>query len=138
MVRVFTRARWIADRQTPSLEQRALADFIAEGHLERHLRRMRTLYDKRRQALVRALKANFEDQVEIVGENAGMHLMVRLSTGFSDEEIVRRAAQSGVGLVSAQIYYLDESHSGEFVLGYAGLSERRIQEGIRRLAKALR
>ncbi len=138
LTRVFTRARWIADRQTPTLEQLALADFIVEGHLERHLRRMRTLYDKRRRALVRALKLHFEDQVEIVGENAGMHLMIRLRTKFNDEEVRRRAAQSGVGLVSAQIYYLHESNSGEFVLGYAGLSERKIQEGIRRLAKALR
>ncbi|MBS1791680.1 MAG: PLP-dependent aminotransferase family protein [Acidobacteria bacterium] len=135
---VFARARWISDRQTPTLEQRALGDFIAEGHLERHLRRMRTLYDKRRQALVRALKLHFEDRVEIVGENAGMHLMVRLRSEFSDEEVMRRAAQSGVGVVSAQIYYLHESRLGEFVLGYAGLSERKIQEGIRRLAKALR
>lgn len=138
MTRVFTRARWIADRQTPTLEQLALADFISEGHLERHLRRMRTLYDKRRQALVRSLNQHFEDRLEIVGENAGMHVMVRLQTGLSDEEVVHRAAQVGVGLVSSQIYYLGESSSGEFVLGYAGLSERRIQEGIRRLAKALR
>lgn len=137
MSRVFARARWIADRHTPTLEQRALADFIGEGHLERHLRRMRTLYEKRRKALVRSLTQQFEGQVEFVGENAGMHLMVRLQTGLSDEEIVRRAAQVGVGLVSSQIYYLGESSSGEFVLGYAGLSERRIQEGIRRLAKAL-
>ncbi len=138
MTRVFTRARWIADRQTPTLEQLALADFISEGHLERHLRRMRTLYDKRRQALVRSLNQHFEDRLEIVGENAGMHVMVRLQTGLSDEEVVHRAAQVGVGLVSSQIYYLGESSSGEFVLGYAGLSERRIQEGVRRLAKALR
>lgn len=138
LTRAFARARWIADRQTPTLEQRTLADFIAEGHLERHLRRMRTLYDKRRQTLVRALRFHFEDHVEIVGENAGMHVMVRLRTKFSDDEITGRAAQVGVGLVSAQIYYLGESRTGEFVLGYAGLSERKIQEGIRRLAKALR
>ncbi|MBP6823613.1 MAG: PLP-dependent aminotransferase family protein, partial [Acidobacteria bacterium] len=81
---------------------------------------------------------HFEDRLKIVGENAGMHVMVRLQTELGDEEIVRRAAQVGVGLVSAQIYYMGESHSGEFVLGYAGLSERRIQEGVRRLAKALR
>ena len=138
MARVFARARWIADRQTPTLEQRTLADFIAEGHLERHLRRMRTLYDKRRQTLVRALRLHFEDQVEIVGENAGMHVMVRLRTKFNDDEVTKRAAEVGVGVVSAQIYYLGKSRTGEFVLGYAGLSERRIQEGIRRLAKALR
>lgn len=137
LVRVFTRARWIADRQTPTLEQRALSDFIKEGHLERHLRRMRMLYDKRRQALVRALKLYFEDDAEVLGENAGMHLMVSLRTKFSDDEIVQRAAEVGVGLVSAKIYYFDDYHSGQFVLGYAGLSERKIREGVRRLAKAL-
>lgn len=138
LVRVFTRARWIADRQTPTLEQLVLADFLNEGHLERHLRRTRTLYDKRRQALIRALKLHFEDRVEVLGENAGLHLMARLQTNFSDEEVVLRAAEVGVGLLSAKIYYLHEARSGEFVFGYGGLSERRISEGIKRLAKALR
>lgn len=138
LAHVFTRARWIADRQTPTLEQLALADFLDDGHLERHLRRMRTLYAKRRQALIRALKLQFEDRVAVLGENAGMHLMVRLQTNFSDEEVIRRATEAGVGLLSAKIYYLNDSRSGEFVFGYGGLSERRISDGIKRLAKALR
>ncbi len=138
MVRVFARARWLADRQTPTLEQLALTDFIVEGHLERHLRRMRTLYDGRRQALVRALKQYFDGCAEILGENAGMHLMVRLRTKLNDEEVVKHAAQAGVGVVSARIYYLGQVPANEFVLGYAGLSERQIREGVRRLAKALR
>lgn len=137
LARVFARARWIADRQTPTLEQRALADFIVEGHLERHLRRMRTLYDQRRQALVCAIEQHFGDAAQVLGENAGMHLMMRLHTDLNDEEVVSLAADAGVGLVSAKIYYLGESPSNEFVLGYAGLSERKIREGIRRLAKAL-
>ncbi|MEP7340771.1 MAG: PLP-dependent aminotransferase family protein [Acidobacteriota bacterium] len=137
LARVFARARWLADRQTPTLEQLALTDFIVEGHLERHLRRMRTLYDKRRQALVRALETHFDGSAEILGENAGMHLMLRLRTKLNDEEVVRRAADAGVGVVSARIYYLGDAPANEFVLGYAGLSERRIQEGVRRLSKAL-
>lgn len=138
LARVFARARWIADRQTPTLEQLALTDFIAEGHLERHLRRMRTLYDKRRQTLVRALDQHFAGKIEILGENAGMHLMARLQTPFDDHEAVRRAQSVGVGLISARLYYLGQAPANEFVLGYAGLSERRIQEGVRRLAKILR
>jgi GntR family transcriptional regulator/MocR family aminotransferase len=137
LTRVFARARWLADRQTPTLEQAALTDFIVEGHLERHLRRMRTLYDNRRQALVRALKHNFGDRARILGENAGMHLTVRLRTKLREDEVVRRAADTGVGVVSARIYYMGNAPANEFVLGYAGLSERRIQEGVRRLAKVL-
>jgi GntR family transcriptional regulator/MocR family aminotransferase len=138
LARVFARAKWLADRQTPILEQRVLTDFINEGHLERHLRRMRTLYDKRRQALVRALQYHFSGRVEILGENAGMHLMVRLQTKLGDEELVQSACAEGVGLVSARLYYLKNGRRDEFVLGYANLSERKILEGVRRLAKIVK
>jgi GntR family transcriptional regulator/MocR family aminotransferase len=138
LARIFGRARWLADRHTPTLEQRVLADFINEGQLERHLRRMRTLYDRRRQALVRALEAHFGDHVTILGENAGMHLMIRLRSRFSDEQVVERARRAGVGIVSARIYYLGEGRKDEFVLGYAALSERRIREGVRQLAGVLK
>jgi len=138
LARVFARAKWLADRQSPMVEQRVLTDFINEGHWERHLRRMRTLYDRRRQALVHALETHFGDRVTIMGENAGMHLMIRLSGKLSDDEVERRARLAGVGLVSARLYYLGGNRGDEFVLGYAGLSERRIQEGVRRLAKILK
>jgi len=138
LTRVFARAKWLADLQTPMIEQRVLADFINEGHLERHLRRMRTLYDKRRQALVRALETHFGARVTILGDDAGMHLMIRLRSELDDDEVTRRARLAGVGLVSARFHYLGEGRRDEFVLGYSGLSERRIQEGTRRLAKILK
>jgi GntR family transcriptional regulator / MocR family aminotransferase len=141
LARVFARAKWLADLQTPTVEQRVLADFIIEGHLERHLRRMRTLYDNRRQTLVRALETHFGGRVTILGGNAGMHLMIRLRSGLDDDEIARRARAAGVGMVSARLYYLGEGgprNMAEFVLGYSGLSERRIREGVRRLAKILK
>jgi len=133
----FERAKWLMDRHTPTLEQGALTDFINEGHLERHLRRMRTLYDRRRQKLVTALHAQFGARVSIMGENSGMHLMIQLRSPWSNEEVVRRAAGAGVGLLNARMYYVGQGGRGEFVLGYAMLTERRIQEGVRRLAKAL-
>ncbi|HSE96911.1 MAG TPA: PLP-dependent aminotransferase family protein [Blastocatellia bacterium] len=137
MVEVLARAKWLTDRQAPTLEQYALADFINEGHLERHIRRMRTLYDRRRAALVRALTNSFGDRVEILGEDAGMHLMARFRTKMSDEQIVERAAGAGVGVATASRYYIEAGERGEFIFGYADLSERRIQEGIRRLVRVL-
>jgi GntR family transcriptional regulator / MocR family aminotransferase len=141
LARILARAKWLADLHTPSIEQRVLADFINEGHLERHLRRMRTLYDNRRHTLVRALENHFGDRVTVLGENAGMSLMIRLRSELDDDEIERRALASGVGLVGARLYYLGEerpANTGEFLLGYAGLTERRIREGARRLAKILK
>jgi GntR family transcriptional regulator / MocR family aminotransferase len=134
---VFEKAKWLTDRHTPLLEQRALCDFITEGYLERHLRRMRTLYDRRRQKLVGTLQTHFGERVTIMGANSGIHLMVRLQSKWSDVEVTRRAAAAGVGLINARIYHLGSCRGDEFVIGYAPLSERRIQEGIKRLAKAL-
>jgi GntR family transcriptional regulator/MocR family aminotransferase len=137
LVDVFEKAKWLMDRHSPSLEQRALTDFINEGHLERHLRRMRTLYDRRRQRMVRSLETHFGSRVEILGENSGMHLMIRLQTRWNEKEVIQRAATVDVGLVGAGMYYLRRPPGDEFVLAYAGLNERKIQEGVRRLAKIL-
>ena len=137
LTRVLGRAKWLVDRQPPAFEQGALTDFINEGHLDRHIRRMRTLYDQRRQTLVRALQQHLGDHVTILGENAGMHLLARIRTELADAEVVRRAEQVDVGLASAQPNYLKDRRAGEFVFGYAALSERKIKEGVRRLAGAL-
>ena len=134
---VFGKAKWLMDRHTAMLEQHALTDFINDGLFDRHLRRMRTLYDGRRRKLVGALQTHFAERVTILGENSGMHLMIRLRVRWSDKEVLQRAAAAGVGLLTAEMNYLAKAPGNEFVLGYSTLGERRIQEGVRRLAKAL-
>ncbi|HEY0799009.1 MAG TPA: hypothetical protein VGD50_07650, partial [Candidatus Baltobacteraceae bacterium] len=124
-------------RQAPLLEQHALADFIDEGHFERHLRRMHHLYGRRRAALVSALQRYFPGKVTIVGESAGMHLLARFATARSNTEIVAGAAQVGVFITSAEPLYLHGGGHGEFVLGFAELDEHRIDEGISRLASVI-
>jgi GntR family transcriptional regulator/MocR family aminotransferase len=136
LVSVFAGAKWLSDRQSSILEQCALTEFINEGHLESPVRRMRMLYDQRRQTLVQAL-TRYLGSVTILGENTGMHLMVKFHTNLSDEQVVLQAAQVGVGLISADPYYLGASGKGEFILGYADLSQEKIQEGVRRLAQFL-
>ncbi|HEY9657479.1 MAG TPA: PLP-dependent aminotransferase family protein, partial [Allocoleopsis sp.] len=118
LVRLFAQAKWLSDRQLPVLEQLVLADFIREGHLERHIRKMRSIYDLNRRTLVQALKEQFGEQVEILGEEAGIHVMVRLKTHLSDATVIKRAASVGVGLMSAQAQYLDAFYRSEFIFGY--------------------
>ncbi len=137
LVHIFARAKWLADRQCSVLEQYALTDFITEGHLEHHIRRMRALYNQRRQTLVQSLFSYFGDKIEISGENAGMHLMVKINTKLTDDQIVQLAALAGVSIGAAYPQYLKHSPGGEFILGYAELNEQKIQEGVRRLAQVI-
>jgi GntR family transcriptional regulator / MocR family aminotransferase len=132
LVAKLRRAKWLADRHTPVPEQAALADFIAEGHLERHIRRMRRIYGARRDALVESLNRYFGDRVQIRGDAAGMHLLVN----FKDDGVAEKAAAAKVQLVTSAGCYLTEPPRGEFILGFSAIGERSIREGIRRLAEA--
>ncbi len=136
LVKIFAQAKRLIDRQSPLLEQCVLADFINERHLERHLRRMRTLYNHRRQILTNSLKSRLGENAIVLGDAAGIHLMVQLQTNLSDEEIITRAAKMGVGLTSAASFYLESNRKGQFLMGYANL-ETEIDEGVCRLAQIL-
>ena len=137
LVSLFGRAKWLNDRHLPILEQQVLTDFMEEGHLERHIRKMRFYYEQCRQILVQSLKTHFQERVTILGDKAGIHLMVQLHTHLSDQEIIQRAAQVGIGLLSAQPHYLKANGSGAFILGYAELTPQQIEIGIQKWAQVL-
>ncbi|MEO0987083.1 MAG: PLP-dependent aminotransferase family protein [Cyanobacteria bacterium J06639_14] len=135
---LVSRAKWLCDRQAPMLEQYALADFLTEGHFERHIRRMRHLYNQRRQVLVKALQDYLGSSVTILGENAGIHLMAKIETTLPDNVVIQQAASVDVGLISAQGYYLQSPKTGEFIFGYTQLNENQIEQGIQLLAQVLK
>ena len=139
LVPIFSKAKWLCDRFCPILEQYALTDWMKLGHFERHIRKMRQLYNLRRQALITAFDKYFGDRVTILGENAGIHLMAKITTNLSDEEIIKIAAAAGIGLISARGYYLQPQyqHQGEFIFGYGQLETAEIDRGILLLSQVL-
>jgi GntR family transcriptional regulator/MocR family aminotransferase len=137
MAPVFTKAKVLADRQAPMLEQYALTDFINEGHMERHIRKMRMIYEKRRNATVESFKEYFGECAAILGENSGMSVLVRFNTGLPDVAVQALAAQQGIGIITAEACYHEGYEPGEFLIGYSDIAEERIRDGIKRLHKAL-
>ena len=127
----FTRAKWLTDRHTPLLEQAVLAEFLSEGHLDRHIRRMRRHYGRHREVLVESLGRHFGDGAQTTGDPAGMHMLVR----FNDPAVRERAATKKVQLTDVGTYYLTKPPRNEFVLGFSALGERTIREGIKQLAR---
>lgn len=148
LVSVFDRAKWLCDRQCSFLYQSALSEFIAEGHLSRHIRRMRLVYEKRRTVLMNSLRDAFSavGQVEFFGDAAGLHVMARLPLhrlGLSEQAFVTQAKSHGVDLFSVQRYYLSsndllpvtEDKKGLFIFGFGGMDETAIEGAIARLKK---
>ncbi len=140
-------ARFLAVRQTndlcPShLYQAALADFIGGGHFTRHIRKTRQLYAERRNALAQALRKEFgpeieRSQMEILGAEAGMHLVVTLPPGLSDQTISARAAQEGLWLWPLSAAYAGSKVRQGFILGFGGTKADEIPHQVRRLRRAI-
>ena len=144
-IKIISKAKWLCDRSVPLLEQYALTDWIGEGDFERHIRKMRQLYNLRRQALITAFNKYFcdrpspakADRATILGANAGIHVMVKIETGLSDRAVIEKAAAVGIGIISAREYYLSSPSQGEFIFGYAQLEEELIEKGIYILSQVL-
>ena len=134
--RVVVAAKAFSDRQSPLLEQRALAAFIEGGDFERHLRRMRVLYRARRGALLDALHATFGERVEVLGESAGMHVVVRLPVPES-AAFVARARSAGVSVMTTDPHRLQGPYPGEFIFGFAEHHEATIRLAVARLGDLL-
>ena len=137
LVPAFTKAKWLADRHAPALEQLALAEFLTSGEFEQHLRRTRTRNGARRQALLAALDRHLGGAVEVTGANAGIHVLVWLRKRRRIETIIRSAESRGVGLYSAAPYFHAAPKRQGFLFGYGTLDEVTIEEGIRRFAEVL-
>ncbi|MGH3144595.1 MAG: PLP-dependent aminotransferase family protein [Rubrobacter sp.] len=137
LVDAFTAARELTDRHPPTVDQAVLADFIAEGHFLRHLRRMRALYAGRQEALVEEAAHRLGGLLDVGPAAAGMHLVGWLPEGVGDREASRRAARGGVEAPPVSLYGSTPQGRGALMLGYAAVGEREIGEAVQRLAEAL-
>ena len=135
LVDTFVSARALVDRHPPGLEQAIVAEFLAEGHFARHVRRMRTLYAERQEALVLALGREFGGAIEASPAEAGMNLTAWLRGNASDLELSNKAAQVGVVVTPVSAYALEVKPRSGLLLGYAAFSTRQIREGVRKLAQ---
>ncbi len=134
----FLAVRRANDLFPSHLYQAALADFIEAGHFTRHIRKTRQLYAERRNALAQALRKEFGSEIEILGAEAGMHLVVTLPPGHSDQKIAARAAQDGLWLWPLSTAYNGPSVRQGFILGFGGTRAADMLHQVRRLRKAIR
>jgi GntR family transcriptional regulator/MocR family aminotransferase len=128
----------LSDQHTSGVLQSVLADFIGEGHFERHVRRMRKQNAERRAALLQALHDAFGEAAVIQGASAGLHLTLRFPdvAEARTKEIIETARSVGVAVYSVSPYYVRTPKSAGLLLGYAALSPQEIRSGILRLGQA--
>jgi GntR family transcriptional regulator/MocR family aminotransferase len=129
-------AKKLADRGSPVLDQLAFADFLDRGEFDRHLRRMRPLYRRRRDALLAALRQHLPE-LEPAGIAAGLHLVAYLPDGVDETAVVQAAAARGVAVYGLAPYRISRNGRPGLIFGYATLDERALAEGIELLVETM-
>lgn len=128
----------LLDLHSPSLEQLILAQFIESGNLERHIVRMRRVYQKRRNVLITTLRQQFSNQVEIVGDATGLHLVAHFSHVTFTPEIIAAIERAGVHVYPIERHAMVKGrHLHEIILGYGHLSPAQIEQGIGQIKFAI-
>ena len=123
----------------PSFDQHTLAAFMRTGGFERHISRSRKVYQVRRDALMAALDRELADLPhEVSRSEAGLHLLLHMRNGMLERELIERARAVGVRVYGLSAYYTPpvKPPKATLVLGYAGLTERQIDEAAALLRQA--
>jgi len=137
MIEIFRAARNLCDCHSPVFEQAILADFIAEGHFARHLRRMRTLYEKRQHFLAAEVEKNLSGLMKVSKAQSGMHLVGWLAEGFDENEVAEKAVENGLNITPLSSYCIENKLPAGLVLGYTGFDEKQIRQGVEKLKEVL-
>lgn len=130
----YRRSHGFSSSTVSRFEQQTLSRFIMECHFERHLNRMRKIYKGRKERLVEEIrKSGFGKNAEIIGENAGLHLLLVPGVGLSESELVERAAAAGVRIRGLSEYFskgIQSNPQSTVLLGYSNLTEEDISKAV--------
>ena len=140
MAKVFRKAMSLVGRPPSRFDQLVLTDFIDEGYFARHLRRMRTIHEQRRTALVNTIDQNLSDILQIEGADAGLHCTALFRDNRPDVPVVQAAADNGIMLKAVSTYYYPGAGSRQrngLVFGFASATPGQIKSAVRRLASVI-
>ena len=142
LVSPLVREKHLTSRGAPALDQLALAALMESGRYDRHIRRMREVYRRRRDVLTSAVTEHAPG-LRVVGLEAGCHVVLELPAGVIEDEVVQSALRRGVRVYGLSRYRVNAPQVGEahvpaaLVLGFGNVSEERIRQGIEVLGELL-
>jgi GntR family transcriptional regulator / MocR family aminotransferase len=126
----------LAEGPASAVAQLALADFLERGELDRHLRRMRSVYRARRMALLDAVSRWWPGTV-VRGVPAGVFALVLLGENVEEEAVVSAAARAGVGVEGLSAHRIADGGTGGLVVGFGAVSEPALARAVQLLAEAV-
>jgi GntR family transcriptional regulator/MocR family aminotransferase len=134
----FLTGRACAGLSSSLMDQAVLTDFLTEGHFTRHMRRMRELYAERQALLLQEAAKDLTGLLTLYPEETGMQLVGWLPEGSNDQRASQVISTYQVIAPPLSLCHIQSPNKGGFLLGYAGVREADIRDGVHRLAQTLR
>ena len=127
------------DQPTSKLNQKTIKLFMSNGYWERHIQKMRKVYRKKYYTLIKSIEDYLNDKVRLIGGNAGLHILLEIRNGMSEDMIIQKTEMAGVRIYPTSKYWITHSNLDFpiFLIGFGGLSEKQIKEGLELLEKVL-
>ncbi|MGE0552207.1 MAG: PLP-dependent aminotransferase family protein [Gemmatimonadales bacterium] len=139
LVDAFARARTFLDFHPPHLEQAVMAAFLAEGHFDRHVRRVRTALEARRRALACRLTTALRGLATVASAEGSWHLLIRLPTGWSETTVVELAEAIGIEVIPLGDFVGAPARVAPgILLGFSGLRDDELRSASEALTTLLR
>lgn len=122
----------------PWLSQAALARFMGDGHWDRHLRKLQVRNKRKYLKLIGALEQTMGDKIHILENGTGLHLLVDVLDGRSQQELLALARAADVAIYDTNKYWMAEDHPLKscVLIGFSAIAEEDIEPGIEALAQA--
>jgi GntR family transcriptional regulator / MocR family aminotransferase len=133
----FVGARYLLDRQAPTLTQSIVAEFMRQGYFSAHIRRMRLVYRGQRDLLVEQLQRRLCSEISVVAPEQGMHLVAYLREGHSDVALEASLRSHGVVVRALSTMYRKAPRRQGFVLGFTGFPRQSIVPAVARMATVI-
>lgn len=143
LAEAFAQGKAILDRHAPLVSQAVLADFINEGHFQRHIRRTRDMYAERRGTLIHSLQDRLSGHLELGNTDTGLHLPVMFRERCDDHAIARAGLEYGLELRGLSYFYNEPEDRSRvtracgLLLGFAAIPPAEIRRGVDSLCKLL-
>lgn len=129
---IYQKKASLYNQTASTIEQLALAHYMADGHLERQIRRLRKLYHEKRRLFLAEIKAILGDKVEVNENESGLHILLSLKSELPAEKLAQQALEKGCRVAPVQDYYLERSPEKlpQVILYFSKIPAEEMKNGI--------
>lgn len=139
LLNIYKKQYIIYEQPVSRIDQKALQLFMEQGYWDRHVKRMRNIYKKKHDLLINSINSILGDKVEIIGKDAGLHILLKVNSVKSEEELIKAAYRKGVAVSPTSLYWINKEGIKETLIfiGFGGISMQNIWKSIEIFKEAI-